>query len=373
VINKARLLQTFTDLLKINSPSLNEGGVAKYIAARLRKTNIDFYRDQSYKKFGGKCGNIYAKTKGRKGALPLLFVSHTDTVVETRRLKIVNEGDMIRSDGKTILGADNKAGVAVMLELMESIARKRDIGKVEFLFTVAEEVGLLGAKHFDCGKLGAQYAYVIDSGLPVGTIVTSSPSAAKITATVLGKAAHAGAEPEEGVSAIQIAAKAINRMRLGRIDHETTANIGVISGGKKTNIIPARARIEGETRSFSEIKLEKQIVHMHECFNLSAERFGGKIKFAWEKSFDTYQIPPEAPIVKLIRKAARSLKISTQTRSSGGGSDANIFNEKGIQAVVLGQGYNGAHSEQECITNQSLFQMATLLEALVMQAVGKKK
>ncbi len=280
MIKKTRLLETFIDLLKINSPSFNEGGVAKYIAARFRKKNISIYRDQSYKKFGGKCGNLYAKTNGKKNGVPLLFVSHMDTVVHTKGLKIVNEGDLIRSNGKTILGADNKAGVAVMLELMEWIAKRRDVGEVEFLFTAAEEPGLIGAKHFDVGRLSGEYAYVIDSNFPVGTIVTSSPSAAKITATIFGKSAHAGAEPEEGVSAIQIAAKAINRMRLGRIDHETTANIGVISGGTKTNIVPAKAKIEGETRSFSEIKLEKQIAHMNECLEFSAQKLGGTVDFA---------------------------------------------------------------------------------------------
>ncbi|GAJ12226.1 unnamed protein product, partial [marine sediment metagenome] len=218
---------------------------------------------------------------------------------------------------------------------------------MEFLFTAAEEPGLVGAKHFDFGRLEGRYAYVIDSGLPVGTVVTSSPSAEKVTAVVSGKTAHAGAEPEKGISAIQIASKAINRMRLGRIDHETTSNIGVISGGTATNIVPGEARVEGEARSFSDFKLENQIRHMRDCFQMSAERFGGSVEFTSEKSFTTYNILSDAPIVKMFRRAARNQKIKVTTRSSGSGSDANIFNENGIPAVVLGQGYSGAHSEQE--------------------------
>jgi len=369
-----RLIDTFHELLKINSPSYDEGGVARYIAARFKTKKIQVYRDQSFRKFAGKCGNVMARIKGKKPVVPIVLSVHMDTVVPTRRIKIVDNGDTIQTDGKTILGADNKAGVACVLELMESIvSRKKDIGTIEFLFSAAEEVGLEGIKHFDFNRLDAEYAFVIDSHHPVGTVVTRSPSALKVKAVITGKTAHAGAEPEEGISAIQIAAKAVNRMRLGRIDDETTANMGTIKGGTATNIVPGETTLKGETRSFSEIKLQRQLAHMRECFTHSAELIGGSVEFTAERSFTGYEIKESDPAVRMVRRAARNRRLKTQIRSTGGGSDANVFNEKGINAVVLGQGYSGAHTEQEKISKKSLLKMAELLENLVTQAVDRRK
>jgi tripeptide aminopeptidase len=372
-MNEKRLFETFYDLLKINSPSYDEGGVARYIAARFKKKKIQVFRDQSFKKFGGKCGNVLARIEGKKSATPIVFSVHMDTVVATKKIKIVEDGDIIRSDGKSILGADNKAGVACVLELMETIAsKKRNIGTVEFLFSAAEEVGLEGIKHFDFDKLKAQAAFVVDSGHPVGTVVTRSPYAAKVEAVITGKTAHAGVAPEEGISAIQVAAKAINRMRLGRINEDTTANLGKISGGTATNIIPGKTTLKGEARSFSDMKLQRQLKHMHDCFVHSTELLGGSVKFKTEPSFIGFDIDKSEAVVKMVMRAARSLRMKPQIRSTGGGSDANVFNERGIRAIVLGQGYSGAHSEEEHISKTSMIKMVEFLENLVTQAIGKR-
>ena len=372
-MNEKRLLETFYDLLKINSPSYDEGGVARYIAARFKKKKIQVFRDQSFKKFGGKCGNILARIDGKKPVVPIVFSVHMDTVVPTKRINVVEDGDIIRTDGKSILGADNKAGIACVLELMESIAsKKRDIGPVEFLFSAAEEVGLDGITHFDFDKLKAKAAFVVDSHHPVGTVVTRSPYAAKVEAVITGKTAHAGVAPEDGTSAIQVAAKAINRMRLGRIDDETTANMGTIKGGTATNIIPGKTSVKGEARSFTDMKLQRQLQHMHDCFVHSTEVIGGSVKFKTKPSFIGFNIDKSDAVVKMVMRAGRSLRLKPRIRSTGGGSDANVFNENGIPAVVLGQGYSGAHSEEENISKTSLIKMAQLLENLVTQAVGKK-
>jgi len=371
-MNKQRLLDTFMNLLKIESPSGREGKVSKYVAGIMRECGCSVRKDKAGQRFGGICGNTVARLRGGDTSLPgLIFVSHMDTVVPNPGLRIVTDGKTIKTDGKSILGADDKAGVAVMCELARELSKNRFAhGTVDFLFSVAEERGLLGLKNLDFSILKGKIAFVLDSHTPVGSIVTSAPSAVGITATVRGKAAHAGVEPEKGISAIAIASAAIASMRLGKIDEETTANIGIISGGSATNIVPEKTIVKGEARSFSEKKLERQVAHMKKQFTQHARKRGGKVKVETEHEFTTFTIAREDPVVQLALAAARSIGRTTAIRKSGGGSDANVLNEKGIRSAILGMGYKNPHTEKESILVINLFAAAKWAIEIVRQSPG---
>jgi tripeptide aminopeptidase len=280
-----------------------------------------------------------------------------DTVTENANLKVVKKKGVIRSDCTTILGADDKAGIAIMLaiahELKKRSARK-GLGDIEMLFTPAEEIGLYGVTHLDYSLVNARMAYVLDSNDPIGFITTSSPSAANIKAKVHGRTAHAGVEPEKGTNAILLASKAISKMRLGRLDKETTANIGTISGGKATNIVPELVTAEGECRSFSEKKLERQMKHMEKCFVEAARKSNGRAEVEIRKSFTTYNIGENEPVVRAAQAAAKKLRIRFKTVKSGGGSDANVLNQQGITSVVVGLGFKSPHTEHEEIAVKDL-------------------
>jgi len=358
------------DLLKIESPSGREGRISRYIASILRDCGFSIRKDKAGEGFGGKCGNMVGTQRGGDTSLPtLIFVSHVDTVVPNKGLEIVFDGKTIKTDGTTILGADDKAGVAVMCELARVLSQRRfRHGPVELLFSVAEEPGLLGLKNLDFSMLSGESALVLDSHTRVGSIVTSAPSAVAITATVRGKAAHAGIEPEKGVSSIAIASAAIASMRIGRIDEETTANIGVIKGGEATNIVPQETVVKGEARSFSEKKLQRQIAHMKEQFTKHAKSRGGKVKIETSREFTTFAIERQDPIVRLAAAAARGVGRRPSLLKSCGGSDANVLNHKGIPSVILGMGYKNPHTERESIRVASLYAAAEWAVEIVRQS-----
>jgi tripeptide aminopeptidase len=292
-----------------------------------------------------------------------------DTVVSNSGLQIVFDGKILKSDGRTILGADDKAGVAAMCELARELSGdKIPHGPIEFLFSVAEEPGLLGLKHLDFSLLKGKTAFVLDSHAAVGSVVTSAPSAVRMTATVHGKAAHAGVEPEKGINSIAIASAAIAKMRLGRIDDETTANIGIINGGTATNIVPEKTVVKGEARSFSEKELARQVAHMEAQFALSATKFGGRTEVESEHDFTTFAVASEDPMVQLALDAARKIGRKTSIQKSGGGSDANVLNEHGIRSVILGMGYKGPHTEKEAIPVTSLFAATEWILEIVRQS-----
>jgi len=369
-MKRQRLLTTFMDLIKIESPSGREEKISRYVASVLRQCGFSIRKDRAGEGFAGKCGNMVGRTPGRDGSLPaLIFASHLDTVVPNRELKIVFDGKTIKTDGKTILGADDKAGVAVMCELARVLSEKRfRHGPMELLFSVGEEPGLLGLKNLDFAMLNGKCAFVLDSHTHVGSIVTAAPSAVQVTATVRGKAAHAGVEPEKGVNSIAIASAAIAAMRIGRIDEETTANIGIIKGGSATNIVPQQTVVKGEARSFSEKKLERQVAHMKDQFLKRARARGGKVKVETAREFTTFAVGADDPIVRLAAAAARRTGRRTSILKSCGGSDANVLNGKGIRSVILGMGFKNPHTERESIPVASLYAAAEWVVEIVRQS-----
>lgn len=275
---------------------------------------------------------------------------------------------IISSDGTTILAADDVAGIVAILEALRVVKEQKipPHGRLEILFTVAEEGGLFGAKSLDPAKLQAKAGYFMDSGGPVGTIVVQAPAQKNITATIHGKAAHAGvAPPENGISAIVVTAQAITKMNLGRIDHETTANIGIIRGGEATNIVPDRVTLHGEARSRDSGKLDKQINHLSEAIRRTCTDYGITAEIEIGDSYSAFSLDQNDHVVKLACHAAQAMDLEPRLESTGGGSDANIINGYGIPSVVLGMGYEHVHTTAETMPIDQLVAAAAFVVSII--------
>lgn len=371
MVNRDRLLRTFLDLVRINSPSRAERGIADYVKPKLEEMGFDVMEDDAGARIGGNAGNIIATMKGSSEAgTPIFLAAHMDTVDRTEGIQlIVTEDGVVKTDGKTILGADDKAGIAAILEAAHvSIEHGRRFKCLQILFTVSEEIGLMGAKEVDPAALVGGVGYVLDTQKPVAGVVISAPTHENFLVKITGKASHAGMHPELGVSAIIAAANAISRMKLGRIDKETTANVGVISGGKARNIIPDEVVIRAEARSRNEEKLRKQVEHMTQVFREAAEEIGAKAEIEVVREYTTYRWTAEDAPVILAQKAAAAVGLKAELVHGGGGSDANIFNAKGVPAVVIGVGYEGAHSTDEHIAIDDLVKATEFTVALIAES-----
>jgi tripeptide aminopeptidase len=265
-INKTRLENELINLIRISSESRNEKEVAEYIADAFKDISDEIIYDTSKEKTKSNTNNLIIKIKGaNKNAPSILLCSHLDTVVPGNNIKPIKDGDVIRSDGTTILGSDCKSGIAIIIEVIRSLKEHNvSHGDIELLFTVCEEIGLLGSKNLDYSLIESKMCYVLDT-CGVMSIINKAPSADRIKFEIYGKEAHAGLEPEKGINAIKIAARAVELMELGRIDFETTANIGKISGGIATNIVPNHVTLEGEARSHDPLKLKRQTDDMREA------------------------------------------------------------------------------------------------------------
>lgn len=375
MIKHERVVDEFLALVQISSVSRHEGRIAERLTATLEGMGPSVEVDDAGEKVRAEIGNLLSRFPGNApDAPPLLLCAHMDTVAPGDNIRPVVEGDIIRSDGTTVLGGDDKAGVVAILETLR-VLRETGIphGPVEVLFTICEEIGLSGAKHFDVGRLRARTGLVLDCD-GVCELITQAPAGNLIDVTVHGLEAHSGLAPEQGISAIKIAAEAIEPMRLGRIDDETTASLGLISGGTAVNIVPNRVTIRGETRSRSLAKLEAQTEHMRECFELAAARHrvtvGGREHAARaevrvERDYDRLALSESARIVRLTREAARRLGRPFQTRGTGGASDANVFNGRGLEIANLGCGMRQIHTVNEWVDVNDIVLTAALLVELV--------
>jgi len=369
-VNEDRLIETFLELLPINGPSFKEKPVADYLKRWCGKLGLEIEEDDAARTIGGSCGNLLIRMAGESSSSPgIIFGVHLDTIQPTGDLKVVEKGGIFFSSGSTILGADDRAGIAVLLELAQGLIENGGSPvPLEFLFTVAEETGLLGAKAIKAGWLRAKMAFILDGGGEVGRVTNRAPYGRKLRATVTGRAAHAGVEPEAGISAIMIASRAISRMKLGRIDENTTANIGKIEGGEAQNIIPERAEVSGEARSLNENSLKLQVEHMGKAFRAAAEELGGEVEFVSERDYPGYSIPRRSPAVELVEKAAAALGIKFELEASCGASDANFINGLGIAALNLSVGYKKPHTREENISRQDLINTVRLARGIVRLA-----
>ena len=364
MILQDRLVSTLLELICIDSPTGHEEAIARDLVARLKALGLVVAQDTT--------GNVIARLDGtgkHDGDAPLLLSAHMDTVGTDTGIQPIVEAGIIRSDGTTILGADDKSGLAVILEVLQVLSTAGLAHPpLEVVFTVGEEEGLLGAKALDLSQLRAREGVVLDSGGPIGTIIVSAPYQDKLFVTVHGRAAHAGAEPERGINAIRVAAEAVAAMPLGRIDEETTANVGLIRGGVATNIVPDKAELHSEARSRDEAKLIAQMQAMRAALEEAAARHEATLDLRQERSYDGFSLSPETPVVKRAVGAAEALGIAPLLVPSGGGSDANILNSGGIATINLSTGMAEVHTVKENIFIEDMVQSARLLLRIVAPA-----
>jgi tripeptide aminopeptidase len=361
-VDAQTVLDTFLRLVRIDSPSGHEAPVAAYLEPLIRDLGFDTRRDPT--------GNLIGVRPGRgaaAGATPLILSAHMDTVQPGIGIKPRVEDGVVRTDGTTILGADDKAGITAILEALRVLdAGGAPCRPLELVFTVEEETGLTGAKGLDIAALRSRQAVVLDSNGPVGTIVNQAPASDHIEAVVTGRAAHAGVAPEQGINALVAVARALADMRLGRIDAETTANFGVIAGGAATNIVPERVELKGEARSRSEAGLRGQTEHMVSRLKDAAAALGATAEVSVSRAYGAIDVAPDSPLIADLSVALRACGLEPSLQPTGGGSDANILNAAGIEAVNLGVGYSGPHSVDEHIAVEDLVKVTQVVCALMM-------
>jgi len=367
------LIKRFLRYVKIPSLSKNERIFGDFIKNELRALSERVVEDYSGKNIGGNCGNIYAYIKGNIPDAPtIMFNAHLDTVL-TGKIKPVVRGDKIISNGSSILGADDKAGVAVIMEVISRIKKmKLSHGNIEVVFTVAEEIGLLGAKHINKKFLKSDFGFAVDGG-KVNLVMNAAPSQNSITAIIHGKAAHAGIHPENGIHAIKVISNAISKIKMGRIDHETTSNIGVIHGGVATNIIPDHVEIKGETRSHNENKLKNQTDHIVSTIKRECKKFGAKSDIKVVRMYDSFAVKESSFASKILKSAAIMSRIKLDFKPTGGGSDANIFNQLGIPTLIVGVGGRGAHTKYESVSISSMGKAADYFINIIKTAANEKR
>ena len=373
MINVERLKKFFVELASIPSPSQREGQVAQYLKEKFSSLGARVIFDHSSSYTGSEVGNLIVKLFTEEGKPRLFLAGHMDTVGPTEDPKILFDGEVFRSDGRTVLGADDKSALAIFLEIA-SVLRENGLRiPVEFVCTTCEEIGLLGAKGLDFSLLEAPFGYALDSEDP-HELINQAPEAIRFSVKVLGRAAHAGLNPEEGINAIKLAAEALTRVELGRLDEETTANIGVIKGGKATNIVPEEVVLEGEIRSHQHEKVETNWEKMVKAFEgaVSSVRKGEDsrptVRFEKMRDYPLMKVPPEHEAVSLALRVAEKLGHPLKLVRTGGGSDANIFNEHGFPCVILGTGMRKVHTTEEYLPLKDLVKACKFSLGLVLEA-----
>lgn len=378
-IDRDRLVRTFLHLTSIDSVSFREYDMANYLQSRLFALGLDPYEDgaaeaiypesgltpEEYKESA--VGNLVAKLPGNgvlAEAEPILFSAHMDTVAPGLGKKaVLHEDGTITSDGTTVLGADDAAGLAEILELITVLTEHPELPHppLEFVFPVAEEVYGVGSKELDYFKLEARTAYVLDKSGPVGSAAVAAPAIVSIDITVNGLASHAGFAPEAGVHAIKIAGDALSRITMGRKGKDTTVNIGVVSGGVAKNIVPNQVVLQGEVRSMSNERAEEETQLLKNIFEVAAEMYGGSIDFSSKVKISAYRTGPLEDVTRRFERAAKALELPFRLEDTFGGSDNNHFSHHGIRGIVLACGMNRVHSTDEWTTVEELERAAALI------------
>ena len=370
MINRSRLLETFAGLVKIDSPSYSEKETAAYLTERLIKLGFTVKQDDAGEKINGNCGNLYGYLEGGLPYPPLLLCAHMDTVGPCHNKRAVFHKDgKITSAGDTILGADDYAGIAAILEAVESITEFGVSHRpIEVLFTVAEEVYACGAANIDYSLLHSKEVYVLDLVGPVGNAAYKAPTILLFTAQLMGRAAHAGFEPEKGVHAIQAAASAISQLNMGRLDEETTLNIGFIQGGTVTNIVPESCTVRGEIRSYRHEKALDALQSVEQAFLKAAQSVGATLHFEHRLGCRAYETALDHPVTARYQKACKALGLAGGLEATFGGSDNNYLSQNGLTGLVLATAMNRCHSKEEYTTVDELCNIASLVRTILLEA-----
>ncbi|HOO76955.1 MAG TPA: M20/M25/M40 family metallo-hydrolase [bacterium] len=364
-LNEERLVSTFVELALIDAVSGHERRLADFLRARFEELGLETEEEELGADRDGDCGNILVRIPGPVTP-PVLFSAHLDTVQSTAGIEIYEEAGVFRSRGERILGADDRAGIAVMLEAARVLSESGGSpAALEYLFTVSEETGLRGVSALSPAWLQARDGFVLDLGGEITTLVNRAPYGQKLRFLIKGKPAHAGIEPEQGISAVSIAARAIDRTPLGRIDPETTANIGIIKGGSATNIVPGEVEVWGEARSLDPKRLADQVGAMVDSFRAAAREYGGTVEIESTREYPGFHIHRDTRVFKLAEAASEALGLPFHVDTSCGASDANILNGKGITVLNLSVGMGSPHSHSEYLRRIDLINAGRLILQII--------
>jgi len=367
---RERLLVDFVRLCEIESPSQRERAMADAVAGELRAAGLEVGEDSSGGETGSDAGNVLARLPGPEGGRTILLCAHLDTVPLDAPVEVAREDGVFRNRNEAILGADNKAAVAVILGVARRLSGGRPPVGVELLFTTCEERALAGAKAFDRSRLRSEFGFVFDHASPIGELVVASPTYYRLEARFLGHAAHAGIRPEAGRNAIAAAARAIAAMPNGRLDPETTANVGLIEGGTAANVVAERCVVELETRSLDEARAAEVVQVMVDAATEAAAYGECDVETEVERLFRGYKLPRTAPAVEVAAAALRSRGLEPSYISTGGGSDANVFVAAGLPVVNVANGTERNHQPDESVTVEALEQMLDVTLAIVAAGAG---
>jgi tripeptide aminopeptidase len=376
---RASLHRTFEALCRIESPTLYERGCADWLTSELRGMGLEVHEDNAGPTVGSNAGNLLARVPA-DGAEPaadgetdtILFCAHMDTVPLTAAVDPIHRDGGWVNANPAILGADNKAAVAAIVETARILSGGRPHRtEIEILFTIAEETGLHGAYEFDLSRLSSRYGYVFDHASPLGEIITASPTQMNTRADVIGKAAHAGLEPERGANAIVAMAHAIVNLPQGRLDDETTANVGTIRGGTAENVVADHCRLETEIRSISQRRVDELVTLSVDAIQDAADSAGCDADISVQKMYDGYRIDPRERSMQVAERALQSIGYEPQPRSSGGGADANVFRAHGFACTNLANGTEDAHQRTERVSDTALEGNLALMLALVDEAARR--
>jgi len=372
MFNEKRLLNEFLALVQIDSETKQERQIADYLTRKLSDLGLDVFEDDTAKSTGHTAGNLIGYLKGTKENVEVIMLNcHMDTVAPGNGVKPAIKDGYVVSDGTTILGADDKAGIAALLEALQVLKEnKLPHGDIQVIITIGEETSLTGASALNPNHLKAKYGYALDTGGKVGSIKASAPAHATFDVDVFGKTAHAGVAPENGVSAIQIAAVAIAKLPLGRIDEETTANIGSFEAKGPLNVVTDYTRVRAEARSFNKDKLEQQLSLMKEAFETAANELNGRVDIKTNLTFPNFNLDENDPVIKIAKRAAEKIGRSCDLIKAGGGSDANIFNGYGVPTGILTCGYELIHTTEERMPIKELNKLTEMTLAIIAEVAS---
>lgn len=371
-VDDRRLLDLFLQLIKIDGVSLHERAMMDFLKERFNGWQIEAREDDAGRKIGGNAGNLIVKLPcDSSDELPLVLLAHTDTVRSTAGVKPQIKNGVICSDGSTILGADNRSGVALILYVItEIIERKIRHRSLEVVFTVAEELGMFGTLALDFSQLRANEGYVFDCSARPGSYVAESPTAYEFRVECLGRASHSAVAPEKGINAISMALEVMNQFPVGRINPQTVANIGTIHGGSADNVVPDQVVFTGEFRSFVPSEIEHLKASLQTSCRLVSQKYGGQCEVAFKLGFQGYKFDSETPVIQRLHRAMKELQLVPSPMVYSGGSDVNVLNAHGIRAVNVGIGASNPHSNEEQIALADMVTGAELLFRLIEAEVA---
>ena len=364
------LLQDFIRLCEIASPSRREREIADAVTSDLRAMGLEVQEDRSGAETGSQAGNLLGRIPGPEGSRTILLCAHLDTVPLAAPVEVARDDGVLRNRHEAILGADNKAAVATILAAARRLAAEGSPVGVELLFTTCEELALAGAKAFDRSALRAEFGFVFDHASPIGELIVAAPTYYRLEADFRGKAAHAGIRPEEGRNAIAAAARAIAAMPLGRLDPETTANVGRIEGGSAANVVAERCRVELETRSIDDARAGELVQQLVDAASEAASDADCDVETAVECLFRGYRLARSSPPVEVAAGALGSLGIEPSFVTTGGGSDANAFLAAGLPLLNVANGTEHNHEPDECVTVAALETMLDVTLGIVAASAG---